>query len=224
LQVDPSEASAATQGRPQSFNLYAYVQNDPTNSADPLGLAEYELDCFYVGEESQCVPLYPNPETILVNQGPGPQDQPPPESITGGVGLLPGSGPGAVLRRVLGRVIQGTIPPPRPVDPAPGAGQRYPGQQNPQGQGQKDPQDKRKPQDKGTPTTGTPAGVGAAVTGWVRRWQLDADTYRTIGIVVFIAFSGAAIIATGGGAAPAVAVIAAEGGIAAPILFPIFGQ
>ena len=137
---------------------------------------------------------------------------------------LPGSGPGAVLRRVLGRVIQGTIPPPRPVDPAPGAGQRYPGQQNRQGQGQKDPQDKRKPQDKGTPTTGTPAGVGAAVTGWVRRWQLDADTYRTIGIVVFLAFSGAAIIATGGGAAPAVAVIAAEGGIAAPILFPIFGQ
>jgi RHS repeat-associated protein len=37
-QVDPIEMGAAELANPQSLNLYAYVENDPINSSDPLGL------------------------------------------------------------------------------------------------------------------------------------------------------------------------------------------
>jgi RHS repeat-associated protein len=37
-QVDPIGMSAASLVNPQSFNLYAYVENDPTNFVDPSGL------------------------------------------------------------------------------------------------------------------------------------------------------------------------------------------
>jgi RHS repeat-associated protein len=39
-QVDPIGMSAVSLGNPQSLNLYAYVQNDPVNFTDPLGLYE----------------------------------------------------------------------------------------------------------------------------------------------------------------------------------------
>jgi len=125
MQVDPLETASVSQPSPQRLNLYTYVQNDPINSADPLGLATNEswLECYYVGEESKCEQVDPTAETILVNQGPGSQDQPPPESVTGGVGLLPGSGPGAVLGRAivqlsLGAKVGGKPPgPPKPGQP-----------------------------------------------------------------------------------------------------------
>jgi RHS repeat-associated protein len=37
-QVDPIGMGAAELANPQSLNLYAYVENDPINSSDPLGL------------------------------------------------------------------------------------------------------------------------------------------------------------------------------------------
>jgi RHS repeat-associated protein len=41
-QVDPLGMGAASLSDPQSLNLYAYVQNDPVNAVDPLGL----LTCY----------------------------------------------------------------------------------------------------------------------------------------------------------------------------------
>jgi RHS repeat-associated protein len=38
LQPDPAGMAASSLGNPQSLNLYAYVDNDPTNSIDPSGL------------------------------------------------------------------------------------------------------------------------------------------------------------------------------------------
>jgi RHS repeat-associated protein len=42
-QVDPIGMSAAELANPQSLNLYAYVENDPVNSSDPLGLDGMEF-------------------------------------------------------------------------------------------------------------------------------------------------------------------------------------
>jgi RHS repeat-associated protein len=44
MQVDPLGIQAATLGRPQTLNLYSYVQNDAVNSTDPLGLANDQIE------------------------------------------------------------------------------------------------------------------------------------------------------------------------------------
>jgi RHS repeat-associated protein len=46
-QVDPSEMGSVELGNPQSLNLYAYVEGDPVNSSDPLGLDGFSLGGFY---------------------------------------------------------------------------------------------------------------------------------------------------------------------------------
>src|SRR5262249_26295887 len=42
-QVDPSEMGSVELGNPQSLNLYAYVEGDPVNSSDSLGLDGFSL-------------------------------------------------------------------------------------------------------------------------------------------------------------------------------------
>jgi RHS repeat-associated protein len=48
-QVDPIGMAAASLGAPQSNNLYAYVQNMPTDFVDPSGL-NIALDCRWAGQ------------------------------------------------------------------------------------------------------------------------------------------------------------------------------
>jgi RHS repeat-associated protein len=62
-QVDPIQMNAASLGNPQSLNLFAYVENQPTNFVDPSGLlmaiphtvckavyAEYNGERYYLGQ------------------------------------------------------------------------------------------------------------------------------------------------------------------------------
>ncbi|MCZ7571577.1 MAG: hypothetical protein M5U01_23765 [Ardenticatenaceae bacterium] len=52
-QVDPLEMGSVDLRNPESLNLYAYVQNDPTNSADPTGLKWQEVThCVFVPDST----------------------------------------------------------------------------------------------------------------------------------------------------------------------------
>src|SRR5215204_745578 len=84
-QIDPLEVEGITVGDPQSDKLYAYVENDPINSIDPLGLVE----CTATSGEYICTT---GPDGKL-------QCTPPPGGITvecnheGGGGFSGGWGP-----------------------------------------------------------------------------------------------------------------------------------
>jgi RHS repeat-associated protein len=47
-QVDPLELAVITIGNPQSHNLYSYIQNDPVNATDPMGLL-WRTESIYAG-------------------------------------------------------------------------------------------------------------------------------------------------------------------------------
>jgi RHS repeat-associated protein len=78
MQADPLEVEGITIGSPQSHNLYSYVQNDPVNSIDPLGLQ----NCTAYGPEWICIPVpggegklecFPTPgdPIVVCNEGGG---------------------------------------------------------------------------------------------------------------------------------------------------------
>jgi RHS repeat-associated protein len=52
IQPDPIEMAATSPSSPQSFNLYAYVQNDPINRTDPTGLYGFGEEIIVTGSRS----------------------------------------------------------------------------------------------------------------------------------------------------------------------------
>jgi RHS repeat-associated protein len=78
IQVDPLGLSAGNLESPQTFNLYAYVGNDPVNRADPAGLTDGECIngrwivngkdegmCTVVKGKREPPPLLPSARTIV---------------------------------------------------------------------------------------------------------------------------------------------------------------
>jgi len=82
-QVDPLGMGAANLANPQSLNMYAYVQNDPVNVTDPMGLKETEVYCEKNPDgKITCYEVI----TVVASSKPS-------RSLTGGRGLLPTGGP-----------------------------------------------------------------------------------------------------------------------------------
>jgi len=102
LSPDPAGLAAVDPADPQSWNSYAYVENTPLESADPLGLTNglfWGSDgCLYLGEDENTGGRFVQTVTLIDcpnEEGPPPLDPNPPtgEAPTAGMGGAGGPQP-----------------------------------------------------------------------------------------------------------------------------------
>lgn len=105
--LDPAGLQSVDLTNPQTWNLYAYAQDNLLNVIDPLGLDAMDFyDCVGSGyDEAACASLYLGPNTTVVVNGNAPTDDgvqpyfpeaPDPCSIGPGCGISSGGGGGGL--------------------------------------------------------------------------------------------------------------------------------